>query len=106
MKGGPTWEEDVVDLVARVPTGRVLSYGDVAELLGRGSARGVGRTMQLAGHRVAWWRVVRADGGLHPPLRADAAREHAREGTPLRPDGRVDMARARWDAEGWDEPVP
>ena len=43
-----------------------------------------------------WWRVVRADGSL-PPSHDDEARAHyLDEGTPLRPSGRVDLARAAW----------
>ncbi len=98
------WEDAVLAVVAQVPPGRVLTYGDVAELLGHGSARGVGQSMARAGDEVCWWRVVRADGGLHEPLRARAAVEHGREGTPRRPDGRVDLGRARWDAAGLDLP--
>ncbi|MEJ5866494.1 MGMT family protein [Pseudokineococcus sp. 5B2Z-1] len=99
---GEEWTRAVLDLVEQVPPGRVLTYGDVAELLGSGAARSVGRTMALHGAEVAWWRVVRADGTLHDPLVPRAAREHEREGTPRRPGGAVDLERARWDAAGWD----
>ncbi|HEX5512473.1 MAG TPA: MGMT family protein, partial [Actinomycetales bacterium] len=37
------FSEAVLDVVARIPPGRVLSYGDVAELLGHGGPRLVGR---------------------------------------------------------------
>jgi len=103
---GRAWTRAVLDLVEQVPPGRVLTYGDVAELLGSGAARSVGRTMALHGSEVAWWRVVRADGSLHDPLVERAAREHEREGTPRRSTGAVDLARARWDAEGWTGPPP
>ncbi|MGZ6839013.1 MAG: MGMT family protein, partial [Frankiaceae bacterium] len=32
----------VLDVVARIPRGRVLTYGDIAEYVGTGSARSVG----------------------------------------------------------------
>ncbi|WP_299033494.1 MGMT family protein [uncultured Pseudokineococcus sp.] len=99
---GEEWTRAVLSLVEQVPPGRVLTYGDVAELLASGAARSVGRTMALHGSEVAWWRVVRADGTLHDALVERAAREHEREGTPRRAGGAVDLARARWDAEGWD----
>ncbi|MGI5322832.1 MGMT family protein [Actinomadura nitritigenes] len=82
----------------RIPPGRVLAYGDIAEMVGRGGPRQVGRVMSLFGGGVPWWRVIRADG-RPPSCNEVEAHEHYRaEGTPLRPDGRrVDMSRARWD---------
>ena len=35
----------VLDAVDRIPRGRVMSYGDVAEFVGMGSARAVGMVM-------------------------------------------------------------
>ncbi len=98
MRGVPSeLAEDVLDVVARIPPGRVLTYGDVAELVGRGGPRGVGSVMARYGSGVPWWRVLRA-GGL-PPVghERQALREYRRERTPLHPAGeRVDLARARW----------
>ncbi|MGW1990685.1 MGMT family protein [Embleya sp. NPDC001921] len=89
--------ERVLDLVERIPPGRVMAYGDVAEALQEGGPRQVGRVMALYGGGVPWWRVVRADGSL-PPSHAVRAPGHYRaEGTPLRSGGeRVDIGRARW----------
>ena len=50
----------VLDVVAKIPPGKVMSYGDVAEYLGQGSARTVGTVMAKHGHEVAWQRVVQA----------------------------------------------
>ena len=58
--------EQVLDLVARIPAGRVLTYGDVADRLGTRAPRAVGTTLARFGGGVPWWRVVRA-GGLLPP---------------------------------------
>lgn len=91
------YAERVLDLVERIPAGRVLAYGDIAELLADGGPRQVGRVMALWGGAVPWWRVVRASG--QPALGHErAALEHLRsEGTPLVSGGsRVDMRRARW----------
>ncbi|MUN39736.1 cysteine methyltransferase [Actinomadura sp. NEAU-AAG5] len=91
------YAEAVLDAVERIPPGRVMSYGDLAELVGKGGPRQVGRVMSLYGGAVPWWRVTRSDG--RPPSGHEiVAHEHYRaEGTPLRPDGsRVDMSRARW----------
>jgi alkylated DNA nucleotide flippase Atl1 len=97
----PTVEHDqyveaVLSLVERVPSGRVTTYGAVADAIGCGGPRQVGAVMATYGGSVPWWRVVRADGSLplsHGPRALEAYRE---EGTPLRPSGRLDMARAAW----------
>ena len=85
----------VLDLVERIPPGKVLSYGIIAEILEEGGPRQVGRVMALEGGAVAWWRVVRADGSL-PPSHGVGAQEHyAIEDTPMRNNGSaVDMKRA------------
>lgn len=96
----PRFAVDVLEVVAAIPPGRVLSYGDVAELLGEGGPRSVGRVMARYAGGVPWWRVLRSDGTPHRP---DIALEHYRaEGTPLRAGGtRVDMSLARWDASSF-----
>jgi alkylated DNA nucleotide flippase Atl1 len=90
--------ELVLDVVERIPPGRVMSYGDIAEYLGLGGPRQVGRVLSQQGGGVPWWRVLRADGRPLPGHERQALGHYAAEGTPLRPDGtRVDMRRARWD---------
>jgi alkylated DNA nucleotide flippase Atl1 len=76
----------------------VLTYGDVAEYLGRGGPRQVGAVLAEHGGAVAWWRVLRADGTPAPMVAERAFSAYRDEGTPLRPGGRrVDLALARWD---------
>jgi alkylated DNA nucleotide flippase Atl1 len=90
----------VLDVVDAIPPGRVMSYGDIAEYLGQGGPRQVGRVMALWGGGVAWWRVIHADGSFLAGHEREALTRYQREGTPLRPsaggDHRVDMGRARW----------
>ncbi|WP_233493540.1 MGMT family protein [Desertihabitans brevis] len=94
--------EAVLAVVERVPPGCLVTYGDVAELVGRGGPRQVAAVMSRAGAPVAWWRVVRADGRLADPVRERAVPELLAEGVLVR-DGRVDLARHRWrpDASSW-----
>lgn len=88
--------EAVLAAVEAIPPGRVMSYGDVAEFIGVGGPRLVGRVLSLHGGGVPWWRVIRADGSAPPSHDRRARREWTAERTPRRPNGRVDMARARW----------
>jgi alkylated DNA nucleotide flippase Atl1 len=93
------YAERVLDIVERIPAGRVLAYGDIAELLGEGGPRQVGRVMALWGSAVPWWRVIRASGVPAQGLEREALARLRRDRTPLAADGsRVDMRRARWDA--------
>jgi alkylated DNA nucleotide flippase Atl1 len=92
------YAERVLDVVERIPPGRVMSYGDVAEFVGGGGPRQVGAVMSHYGGGVPWWRVIRADGTAAPGLERAARAHWLAEATPLRPSGdRVDMRAARWD---------
>ncbi|MEU5655392.1 MGMT family protein [Streptomyces sp. NPDC047737] len=101
----PVYAERVLDVADLIPPGRVMTYGDIAEWLGDGGPRQVGRVMALYGSAVPWWRVVRSDGALLPGHELRALDHYREEGTPLREaangaDGhlpRLDMRRARWD---------
>jgi alkylated DNA nucleotide flippase Atl1 len=86
------YARSVLDVVDRIPRGRVMTYGDVAEFLGTGSGRTVGTVMSHHGSEVPWWRVVRASGEPH----ADALARLAAEGCRVVGD-RVDLAQCRWD---------
>jgi alkylated DNA nucleotide flippase Atl1 len=102
QSGAPTsdlpYSEAVLSVIERIPPGRVMTYGDVAEYLGVGGPRQVGRVLALEGGGVPWWRVVRADGRFLPRHEARALAHYREEGTPLRPSGdRVDLRAARWD---------
>ena len=97
---GPDWfASQVLDVVDSIPPGRVMSYGDIAEYLGTGGPRQVGRVMALWGGAVAWWRVIHADGTPAPGHERAALAHYREESTPLRTGKsrvQVDMRRARW----------
>jgi alkylated DNA nucleotide flippase Atl1 len=92
--------EQVLSLVEQVPSGRVTTYGLIAEALhrtlGRGGPRQVGAVMATYGGPVPWWRVVRSDGTLPPSHQDEARQTYLEEGTPLRPSGNVDLRQAFW----------
>lgn len=68
MKEGSYYER-VYAVIATVPAGRVVTYGQVARALGveRG-ARAVGYALRALSvpDGVPWWRVVNAEGGISP----------------------------------------
>ncbi len=86
----------VLDVVVRIPAGKVMTYGDVAEYLGSGSARTVGMVLARHGHEVPWQRVIQASGRPAEPLVEQALALLRAEGCPVR-GGRVVLAEARWD---------
>jgi methylated-DNA-protein-cysteine methyltransferase-like protein len=90
----------VYAVVRRIPRGRVLTYGQVARLLGmlRG-ARAVGWALRALpdgeGRRVPWHRVVGAGGRISPragPGPELQRRRLRQEGVRFR-SGRVNMQR-------------
>ena len=103
-RGGSSGQPDdfvsrVLEVVASIPEGRAMAYGDVAAAIGSRAPRAVGMVMAYYGSEVPWWRVVRASG--HPAVDHESrALEHYRaEGTPLKWGAndvfRVDLAVAR-----------
>ena len=95
MSGG--FFKAVYAAVARIPEGRVVSYGDIAKMIGYpGRARYVGYAMRACPDDLPWHRVVRADGSIagggYAPIRRMLLE---REGIPFLEDGRVDMDRCR-----------
>ncbi|MFG3556491.1 MGMT family protein [Micromonospora sp. NPDC047557] len=94
--------EAVLDLVERIPQGRVMSYGAVADALaersGRSSARLVGSIMARHGGSVPWHRVVTAGGRLPPGHEREARARLRAEGVPLRGEG-VDISVAGWSPD-------
>jgi alkylated DNA nucleotide flippase Atl1 len=102
VRASPSAEfvEAVLEVVAAIPPGRVMTYGDVAAVLGSRAARAVGNVMSEYGSDVPWWRVIRSSG-LPPIAHEDRALGHYQaEGTPLvtTDDGyRVNLRIARYD---------
>jgi alkylated DNA nucleotide flippase Atl1 len=95
------YTQAVIEVVAAIPPGCVMTYGDVAWTFGRPGARAVGMVMRFHGSGLPWWRVVRAGG--HPPAGHEEAarRRYEAEGTPLLPAStpagyRIDLARATY----------
>jgi methylated-DNA-protein-cysteine methyltransferase related protein len=91
-----TFDEAVLACVSAIPAGRVMSYGDVAEYVGSRAPRSVGRVLAMEGSDVPWHRVIGASGRCAHHLEAEQLERLRAEGVSVT-DGRVDMARYRWD---------
>lgn len=94
------WKE-VYAVVSRIPRGRVMTYGQVSELLGsRISPKAVGWAMHTAPEDVPWQRVVNASGRCSTERRHDIPLGMQRglleaEGVAFRLDGSIDLAAFR-----------
>ena len=100
----PGYRERVFNIVRRIPSGRVMTYGQLAEILGEGyTARTVGFVMHTAGDEDPWQRVINAQGScstgrvLLPPDKQQRMLEA--EGIAFDAKGRCDLARYRWMPE-------
>ena len=93
----------IYEVVARIPRGRVATYGQVAQLAGAGGhARQVGYALHaLPGDSpIPWHRVVNAQGRVSS--RDDPSAEVfqrallEREGVRFSAEGRLDLRALRW----------
>jgi methylated-DNA-protein-cysteine methyltransferase-like protein len=92
-------------VVGMIPYGEVVSYGQIARMLGRPrAAREVGWALSSCPEELPWQRVVKADGSITGGIHAEIRRALlAEEGVAFLPDGRVDMEAHRWDGEGIED---
>ena len=98
-----TFRGAVYALVRRIPAGQVVTYGQVAVLVGRArSARAVGGAMGRCPDDVPWHRVVNAQGAIARRRRESGMLTQRirleQEGIRLR-RGRVSLARYRWEPD-------
>jgi methylated-DNA-protein-cysteine methyltransferase related protein len=94
----------ILAVVARIPRGRVATYGQIALIAGfPGRARQVGAILRdLADEaRVPWFRVLGASGRVSErgdPISEGFQRHLLEEdGVEFLPSGRVDLRRYGWD---------
>lgn len=96
-----TLYQRIYALVRKVPIGSVVSYGQIATMVGT-SARVVGFAMAALppGHDVPWQRVINSKGEISP--RRDGEGNVLQrilleqEGIIFDPKGRVDLQRYGW----------
>ena len=96
------YRERVFEIVRRIPSGRVMTYGQLAEILGEGyTARTVGFVMHSADEETTpWHRVINAQGGCSTTRLVLPHDKQQRmleaEGIEFNARGRCDLGRYRW----------
>ncbi len=94
----------IYKVVARIPEGRVITYGQIAALVGSPQcARGVARALKNtpATLHIPCHRVVNSKGELAPAGVFDDQRQVLlREGVCFKENGCVDLQRSGWTGEG------
>ena len=83
--------ETVRGLVASIPSGRVSTYGDIADAAGLSSARIVAWIMRTDSSDLPWHRVIKATGRPAPHLETRQLERLRAEGV-LADDGRISLA--------------
>jgi methylated-DNA-protein-cysteine methyltransferase-like protein len=100
-----SYRQRVYEIVERIPTGRVMTYGQIAEILGEGyTPRTVGFVMHAANEeKTPWQRVINSQGAcstgrvILPPDKQQRMLEA--EGIVFDARGRCDLKRYRWTPE-------
>ena len=89
----------VYTVVNQIPYGQVVTYGQIAQSLGSPrAARQVGWAMRHFPDDLPWHRVIKADGAIAGGGYAERRKALLEsEKVPFLPDGRVAIARCRWE---------
>ena len=93
-----TFFQAVYEIVAQIPYGRVMTYGDIARAIGcPRNARFVGFAMRVCPEHLPWHRVVMADGTITGGEWASVRRMLLeKEDVPFLSDERVDLLKCRY----------
>lgn len=93
----------VYDVVGRIPSGRVATFGQIAQIIGRPRcARFVG---YASNNKASWHRVVFKDGSLCSGFAAEQYRMLKSEGVKFTAEKTVVMTEYQWDPERDAVPV-
>lgn len=96
----PGFRERVEIFVAQIPTGRVMTYGQLAALAGNArAARIVGGIAHFGDPTLPWQRVVNKQGGLalgYPGGREGHKKVLEFEGVAVSDDLKIDVASLLW----------
>ncbi|GAA4391896.1 MGMT family protein [Tsukamurella soli] len=87
--------EAVRACVASIPPGRVMTYGDIAAVVGLASPRIAAAIMRADSADLPWHRVILASGRPAPHIATRQLAALRAEGV-LADDGRIPLRRVRW----------
>ncbi|MDQ6652431.1 MAG: MGMT family protein [Acidobacteriota bacterium] len=95
------YKERVYRIVRSIPRGRVMTYGQLAEILGEGyTARTIGFVMHGSDDQTPWHRVINAQGGCSTGRIAIPYDKQQRmleaEGVNFNEHGRCDLRNYLW----------
>ncbi len=101
-----TFNEQVYDIVARIPAGRVATFGQIAAMIGRPRmARFVGYASNNKNSwHLPWHRVVFKDGSLCSGFFDEQYKSLKSEGVKFDKDKKVKMELYQWRPESEDAP--
>ena len=103
------YQAKVYEIVHKIPSGKVMTYGQIAEILGDGyTPRTIGYVMHHADtEKVPWQRVINSQGAcstgrmtLPVNLQQKMLED---EGVEFSKKGRCDLNIYRWFPEGFEE---
>jgi len=99
MQNDHRYRERVYEIVRTIPRGRVVTYGQLAEILGEGyTPRTVGFVMHASGDTTPWHRVINAQGACST---GRVALPHDKQQRMLEAEGVIFNERGRCDLKNY-----
>lgn len=102
------YRERVYKIVRQIPKGRLMTYGQIAEILGEGyTARTIGYTMHGADEEsIPWQRVINSQGAcstgrMTMPVNLQQQMLES-EGVVFNEKGKCDLEKYRWYPEDYE----
>lgn len=102
-----TYRERVYEIVRSIPPGKVMTYGQIAIILGEGyTARTVGYVMHGSDDGVPWQRVINSQGKISTgrlsiPVNLQQSMLE-QEGVVFSEKGKCDLGEYQWWPEGFE----
>ncbi len=103
------YREQVYEIVREIPSGKVMTYGQIAEMLGEGyTPRTIGFVMHAADtENVPWQRVINSQGACSTGRMTAPVNLQQKmledEGVEFNEKGRCDLNIYRWFPEGFEQ---
>jgi methylated-DNA-protein-cysteine methyltransferase-like protein len=105
-----SYREKVYAIVRQIPAGKVMTYGQIAEMLGEGyTPRTIGYVMHAADtEKIPWQRVINSQGGCSTGKMTMPVNIQQKiledEGVVFSEKGKCDLQKYQWFPEGFAPP--